>query len=216
MKSNKKSTSERQGRKDTKAKEQSAAKPTPPTSSAPDDVEAQPKDDRGSKESGVETSNDGKEQAVAVAEDRLLRLQADFDNYRKRVLREKEEIYRRANEDIMEALLPVVDHLDLAIKAATSSEQHPSIAEGIALVGEQMLSVLGKFGLEPIETEDVDFDPNMHEAILHMPSVDVKENGIISTTRAGFTLGGKLLRAAQVVVSSGDPDEENNAKQNDE
>lgn len=143
--------------------------------------------------------------AAPPADDRLLRLQADFDNYRKRMMREKADIYRRANEDIMEELLPVLDHLELALTAVGASEQLDSIAKGFKLVGEQLLSVLNKFGLTPIETDGVAFDPNVHEAILHMPSTEVPENAIISRTRAGYMLGGQLLRAAQVVVSSGAP-----------
>jgi len=139
-------------------------------------------------------------------DDRLLRLQADFDNYRKRMMREKADIYRRANEDIMEELLPVLDHLELAMAAVGDSGQYDSIVKGFKLVGEQLLSVLGKFGLTPVETAGIPFDPNVHEAILHMPAAGVPENGIVSRTRAGYMLGGQLLRAAQVVVSSGAPE----------
>ena len=144
--------------------------------------------------------------AAPPPDDRLLRLQADFDNYRKRMMREKADIYRRANEDIMEDLLPVLDHLELALAAVGGADQHDSLAKGFKLVGEQLVSVLNKFGLTPIETSGVPFDPNVHEAILHMPSTEVPENGIVSRTRAGYMLGGQLLRAAQVVVSSGAPE----------
>jgi molecular chaperone GrpE len=145
--------------------------------------------------------------AAPAPDDRLLRLQADFDNYRKRMMREKADIYRRANEDIMEELLPVLDHLELALAAVAGADQHDSLAKGFKLVGEQLLTVLSKFGLTPIETSSgVPFDPNVHEAILHMPAAEVPENGIVSRTRAGYMLGGQLLRAAQVVVSSGAPE----------
>ncbi len=144
-------------------------------------------------------------EAAPLPDDRLLRLQADFDNYRKRMMREKADIYRRANEDIMEELLPVLDHMEMALAAVGGSDQHDSLAKGFKLAGEQLFSVLNKFGLTPIETDGVPFDPNVHEAILHMPSTEVPENGIVSRTRAGYMLGGQLLRAAQVVVSSGAP-----------
>lgn len=140
------------------------------------------------------------------ADDRLLRLQADFDNYRKRVLREKEDLYSRANEDIMGELLPVLDHLELAVAAAGNAAENDLIIQGFKLVAEQLVAALTKFGLTPIVAEKkVEFDPNVHEAILHIPSDDVPENKIISKTRAGFMLGSRLLRAAQVVVSSGAP-----------
>jgi len=86
------------------------------------------------------------------------------------------------------------------------SGHYDSIVKGFKLVGEQLLSVVTKFGLTPIETVGVPFDPNVHEAVLHMPSAGVPENGIVSRTRAGYMLGGQLLRAAQVVVSSGAPE----------
>ncbi len=142
----------------------------------------------------------------AMLEGRLLRLQADFENFRKRTLREREDLYRRANEDLMLELLPVLDHLELAFHAASKEVDHP-VVKGFRLVGEQLQQVLQKFGLQPIETEDVDFDPNVHEAIQHLPSEEIPENGVIARTRAGYMLGNRLLRAAQVVVSSGPQDQ---------
>lgn len=153
-----------------------------------------------------------KEEEVPVevlppVDDRYLRLQADFDNYRKRVLREKDELYRRANEDIMEELLPVLDHLDLALQAAGEKADDP-VVEGFRLVGDQLVNALGKFGLKVIETAGEEFDPNLHEAIMHMPTTEVEEDHIVSDARKGYKLGERLLRASQVVVSSGAPEAE--------
>lgn len=142
----------------------------------------------------------------SVLEDRLVRLQADFDNFRKRTLREREDLYRRANEDILSELLPVLDHLDLALQAAGEDAKANPTVKGFALVGEQLQKTLQKFGLVEIPTDDVEFDPNVHEAIQHLPSDVVPENGIIARPRAGYMLGTRLLRAAQVVVSSGPAD----------
>lgn len=147
-----------------------------------------------------------------ILEERLLRLQADFENFRKRTLREKEDLYRRANEDIMLELLPVLDHLELAFLAAGTDGEELAVVKGFRLVGEQLQQALQKFGLQPIETEDVDFDPNVHEAIQHLPSDKVPENAIIARTRAGYMLGNRLLRAAQVVVSSGPQDQSASAE----
>ncbi len=144
-----------------------------------------------------------KEEAPPPVDDSYLRLQADFDNYRKRVLREKEDIYKRANRDIMEELLPVIDHIELAFTSAGESHQHDPVVEGFRLVADQLMGVLSKFGLVPIEAAEQEFDPNVHEAILHMPSDDVAENFIVSQARGGYKLGERLLRASQVVVSSG-------------
>jgi molecular chaperone GrpE len=141
-------------------------------------------------------------------DERYLRLRADFENFRARMLREKTELYRRANEDLMLELLPVMDHMDLALQAA---EQHRAdgdpgpLIEGFAMVRDQLLGALGKFGLAPVEADGETFDPNLHEAISHIASQDVSENGVVAQTRRGYKLGDRLLRPAQVAVSSGPP-----------
>ena len=134
---------------------------------------------------------------------RLLRLQADFDNFRKRVSRERDELYRRANTDILSELLPVLDHMDLAIEAAETHSADEAVVEGFKLVSEQLMTGLEKFGLKPVDAGGKAFDPNLHEAISRMPSDDVPEDKVIVQVRRGYVLGDRLLRAAQVVVSSG-------------
>ncbi|MDP6490968.1 MAG: nucleotide exchange factor GrpE [Kiritimatiellia bacterium] len=147
----------------------------------------------------------GEKEQVKVDREQLIRLQADFENFKKRTIRERNETYRRANEDIMEELLPVMDHLELALDAATQHDADEAIGEGFRLVSEQLRAALAKFGLTPIDATDAEFDHNLHEAISHLPSPDVAENHVIAMTRRGYKLGDRLLRAAQVVVSSGDP-----------
>jgi molecular chaperone GrpE len=141
---------------------------------------------------------------LAIANDKVLRLHADFENMRKRALRERNEIYRRANEDIMTELLPVLDHLDLALAAGEDvGEGHEAIVEGFKLVSEQLMTVLKKFGLEPIDAEGQPFDTCKHESISQMPSETVPEGIVMTQTRRGYMLGDKLLRPVQVVVSAG-------------
>ncbi len=135
--------------------------------------------------------------------DRCLRLQADFENYRRRVLREREETARRAQQGLMEDLLPVLDHLDLAMQAAADHAADNGVVEGFRMVAEQLRGVLGRYGLEAVEADGAVFDPVWHEAISHIPSADVAENAVIQQTRRGYKLGEFLLRPAQVVVSSG-------------
>ncbi len=148
---------------------------------------------------------------VSVLKNQLLRLQADFENYRKRTARERSDIYKRANEELMEKLLPVMDHMDLALDAAATEGTDNPFLEGFRLIQNQLCDALAKSGLEMVETEGKVFDPNLHEAIAHVPSDDIDENGILAQTRRGFTLGGRLLRAAQVVVSSGPANSSANA-----
>lgn len=138
-------------------------------------------------------------------EDRLVRLQADFENFRRRTVREKNEVYRMANEDVMLDMLPVLDHLELAMKASEAHEAHDATVEGFRLVGEQLLSVLRKFGLVPVDARGQVFDPVEQEAISHLPFPDVPANHVAEQVRRGYRLGEKLLRPCQVVVSSGPP-----------
>ncbi len=141
----------------------------------------------------------------AQLQDQLLRLRADFDNFRKRMQRERVEMARTANESLLQALLPVVDHMDLALDAIDDAAENP-FAEGVRMVREQMLGVLRQFGVAPLQTEGQPFDPHFHDAISHLPSETVPENTVLAQTRRGYLLEDRLLRPAQVVVSSGAPD----------
>jgi molecular chaperone GrpE len=136
-------------------------------------------------------------------DDRYLRLLADFENFRKRTLRERNDVYRVANEEFIQELLPVLDHFELALEAARRAGAAPAILDGFNMVSEQWMTVMKKFGVEPIEAEGQVFDPTRHEAISHLASDTVPDHAVIQQTRRGYRLGDKLLRAAQVVVSSG-------------
>jgi len=135
----------------------------------------------------------------ALLKDRLARLMADFDNYRKRQLREREEIVKRANENLLEDLLPFLDTFDIAL--ANGAADDPFV-KGVRMAANQLHGILVKSGMAPVEASG-EFDPNLHEALAHAPSDAVPEGGILQQTRRGWTLHGRLLRAAQVVVSSG-------------
>ncbi|MDE0838164.1 MAG: nucleotide exchange factor GrpE [Kiritimatiellae bacterium] len=161
-------------------------------------AEAQSKSDE-----DADKANEAAGDAVAVLSDRLLRLQADFDNFRKRTQREREDLYRMANEDLMAELLPVIDHMQLALDAAGDDAQSQALSEGVKLVMGQLDGALTKFNLEPIDAVGETFDPNLHEALSQAPSTDVDEHVVMFQHRRGYKLGSKLLRAAQVVVSAG-------------
>jgi len=133
----------------------------------------------------------------------LLRLRADFDNYRKRMQREREDVSRRSLESLMQELLPVLDHFELGLATAAKHQTDPAVMDGFELVYTQMMSALEKFGLTPIDAEGQAFDPHLHEAATHMPSDEHPEDIVIAQTRRGYKLGEKLLRPAQVVVSKG-------------
>ncbi|HOW97981.1 MAG TPA: nucleotide exchange factor GrpE [Kiritimatiellia bacterium] len=140
---------------------------------------------------------------IETLKDQMLRLQADFDNYRKRALRDRQDQSARAAEDLLRALLPVSDHFEMGLKTAREHGADPAVVEGFQLVLDQFQAVLRKAGLEPVPAEGQPFDPAVHEAVSHLPSETVPADAVIEQTRAGYRLGGKLLRAAQVVVSRG-------------
>jgi molecular chaperone GrpE len=142
-----------------------------------------------------------------VLQDRLLRLQADFDNYRKRMAREKLDWIAFASEKLVLDLLPVLDHFELGLADSAKNGAPAAFTEGFQLIYNQLRAAIEKAGVEAIDAEGQAFDPNLHEAITHMPSETVPEEQVVAQTRRGYRIGDKLLRAAQVVVSSGPADE---------
>lgn len=164
------------------------AAPTPPGESAPASAEPQV---------------DPRDQEIAALKDRLLRLQADFDNFRKRMARDREEQARRACESLLHELLPVVDHFELGLRSASKHHVKHTVIDGLSGVLKQMEQVLEKAGVTAINTRSQPFDPRLHECVAHVHSEEHAENMIIEETRRGYLLGSFVLRASQVVVSNG-------------
>ncbi len=136
-------------------------------------------------------------------ETRMLRLQADFENFRKRTQRERGEWYLRANEDLLSELLPVIDHFEMGLQNAAKHHVDHAVIDGFKLVYDQLMQALAKFQLAPFDSEGRAFDPHIHEAMTHVPSAEHPADVVIAETRRGYRLGEKLLRPAQVIVSSG-------------
>jgi molecular chaperone GrpE len=133
--------------------------------------------------------------------DHLRRLQAEFENYRKRVRRDADEVRLRAGEDVVEALLPVVDNMGRALEAADRHEEGQLIA-GLQLVAGQLLDALSAQGLEEVPASPGDaFDPTVHEAVMTQPSDDHDEGAVLQVLERGYLLHGRLLRPAKVVVA---------------
>lgn len=146
---------------------------------------------------------DPRDQEIADQKDRLLRLQADFENFRKRVARDREENARRACETLLKDILPVIDHLELGLRSAQKHHIKHTVIEGFENVHKQLEQVMTKAGVTPIETKGQTFDPRIHECVAHVPSEEHSENTIIEETRRGYLLGSFVLRAPQVIVSNG-------------
>jgi len=135
--------------------------------------------------------------------DQFVRLQADFANFRNRTQRERIELYKRANEDLLLEILPVLDHYEMGLQTAEQHHADKAVVDGFKIVYDQFQNVLKKFNLEPIEAVGQVFDPHKHEALTHMPSEEYAAEICSNQVRRGYMFGDKLLRAAQVVVSSG-------------
>ncbi|TYO97246.1 nucleotide exchange factor GrpE [Desulfallas thermosapovorans] len=130
---------------------------------------------------------------------RLIRLQADFDNYRKRTTREREEVFKYASASLCEALLPVLDNFELALAAR---EENPvQVAEGVAMIFRQLQDVLQKEGLSPVAAVGEQFDPTRHEAVMQEITDEYDDNTVIEEFRRGYFLKDKLLRPAMVKVA---------------
>jgi molecular chaperone GrpE len=144
------------------------------------------------------------EESAAAPDEAYLRLAADFDNYRKRVAREQVELTRRANERILNELLPVLDDLERALAAAAEHDHTPEgeakLEEGVRLVHRSLLGLVERHGLSEIETEGA-FDPHVHEALLAQPGEGAEEGSVLQVLQKGYRLGDKVLRPARVIVA---------------
>ena len=134
--------------------------------------------------------------------DLALRSQADFENYKKRAAREKEDAVKYANTSLLQRLVSILDNFELGLAAAKTEGTQSPIYSGMVLVQKQLNDFLEENGLQAIEAEGKKFDPNLHEAISHEPS-DAPEETVIRQARRGYRLKDRLLRPARVVVSSG-------------
>ena len=144
----------------------------------------------------AEGQADGPAQAPDEA---YLRLAADFDNYRKRVAREQAALTVRANEQLLNELLPVLDDLERALEAAAEHEE-AKLEEGVRLVHQALVGLVERHGLSEIDT-DGGFDPHVHEALLTQPGEGAAEGSVLQVLQKGYRLGERVLRPARVIVA---------------
>lgn len=142
---------------------------------------------------------------AAANHERYLRAVADMENFRKRALREKDELRQFAAAGVVEDLIPIMDNLGLGLAAARQQGgDGKSVVDGVTMVLEQFKGTLARHGLKEINPlAGQPFDPNQHDCISHQPDENVPEEAVIQVTRPGYSLNGRLLRPASVVVSSG-------------
>jgi molecular chaperone GrpE len=135
--------------------------------------------------------------------DRLLRTTADFDNFKKRAAREKQDAIKYATESLLQKVIPVLDNFEMALAAAqnSSAADIKSLQDGVAMIHTQLKSTLTEAGLEEVDATGKPFDPNMHEAVSQQESDTVAEGHVLQQLRKGYKLRERLLRPATVIVA---------------
>lgn len=164
-------------------------------------TEEQAAENKGQSEGGEEAEIIKLEKQNAELKDKYLRLYAEFDNFKRRTVKEKLDLMRTAAQDTMTALLPVLDDFDRAKKNAEDDKNTEVFTEGIRLVYQKLYSILTQKGLEPMESTGDAFDPELHEAVTEIPAPSEEMKGkIIDTIERGYKLGDKIIRHAKVVT----------------
>ena len=161
-----------------------------------DKAEEQP-----AKEMSVEDKLAAAETKVAELQDKYLRQVAEFDNYRKRTIKEKAELILNGAEKTITAILPILDDMERALKNMDKMEDVAAVKEGVDLIFQKFVKVLGEQGVKKIETENADFNTDLHEAIAQVPAPSDEMKGkIIGCVKTGYTLNEKVIRHSQVAV----------------
>ena len=137
--------------------------------------------------------------ALAAEKDKYLRLAAEYDNYRKRSQKERENVYADAKADTVSQLLPVYDNLERALKAECAD---PAFYKGVEMTMDQLMSIFAKLGVEVVEAAGQPFDPALHNAVIHVEDESLGENVVAEEFQKGFTLNGKVIRFAMVKVAN--------------
>jgi molecular chaperone GrpE len=156
------------------------------------------------------TAPSAEEAAAALQRERdeyynlLLRTRAEFDNYRKRVDRERIELAETAGADLLRDLLPIIDDLERALAAPADAESADAYRRGVELIHRQVLELLRQRGARPIDAVGAAFDPHLHQAVAHEPVPGRPEGEVIEEYRRGYMLGPRLLRPSMVKVSAGE------------
>ena len=159
---------------------------------------AQESDEGTDENAGPETLTEAQE-AIAELNERIVRLTADFDNFRKRAQREKDEARQFANQGLLEKLLPVLDNFEMALTAVKDAD--PSVRDGVQMILDQLLGVLKESGVEPVDAMGQPFDPNLHEALSQEETTEVEEGTVVQQVQRGYKLNDRLVRPVRVVVA---------------
>lgn len=140
------------------------------------------------------------QEEIALWKDKFMRLQAEFDNYRKRTLKEKMDLVQTGGSDVLKAMLPVKDDIERAITAMEKSDDVEALREGVKLISQKFTEALRQKGVTEIEVRDKDFDEEVSEAVARFAAGEEKKGKVIDVVQTGYRLGEKILRFAKVVV----------------
>jgi len=174
---------------------------TTPVPEQPSGVETPQAGPAAATAAGLEDALAAKTKEVERLQDRLLRLQAEFDNYKKRMVREKTEFLKFANESLLLEFLPVLDNLERALASARAEAAPSALADGIEMIVRLFLGTLEKFGVKPMDAAGKPFDPSLHQAVAQVEAPDGSENLVVDEIQKGYLLEGRVLRPAMVRVS---------------
>lgn len=187
---------------DAQAEEKVAEPSDAPAENAADAAE-QPADAAADASANSATETAALKAALADANDRNLRLMAEFDNYRRRTAKEQLELIETANGKLLEKLSEVQDNFERAFASENKAQDLEAFEKGMQMIYNQFAKILTDAGLEQIDPTGAEFDPNMHEALMQQPSETVPEGHVVTVFQKGYKLKNKILKTAKVIVSSG-------------
>ncbi len=195
---------------DGEPKEDAAAE-TPDDEDADEQEEAEQAQPEASEESTSEKSSgpfrrkekkDKKDEQIDELNDRVRRQMAEFDNYRKRTEKEKSQMFETGAKSVIEKILPVIDNFERGLESIPDEEKDGAFADGMNKVYRQMMSVLDEIGVKPIEAEGKEFDPNLHNAVMHVEDKDLGENVVAQELQKGYTYRDSVVRHSMVKVAN--------------
>lgn len=173
------------------------------TSDKSNDYDQYPTDEAGTIETlqGAQTQNSSLDNDLKATQDRYLRLAAEFENYKKRAQKDQDEYRRYSNERLLKELLPVLDDLQRALQHGRTSGKQESVLQGVELTSKKYLDILSRFGVKPIPSVGLPFDPAVHQAVAKVEAKGREPNTIVEEYEKGYYLHDRVLRPATVTVA---------------
>ena len=183
-------------KQETEASEEKEAK------SSETDKETEKSEDAGKKEKAPEKKKDPKDEKIDELNDKLRRSMAEFDNYRKRTDKEKSAMYEIGAKDVIEKILPIVDNIERGLNTIPEDAKGTAFAEGMEKIYKQFVKTLDDLGVKPIEAVGKPFDPNFHNAVMHVEDENLGENVVAAELQKGYTYKESIVRHSMVQVAN--------------